>query len=93
MSNFAPFQNDSQSVSISTDVGEITFENQGDQVNMYGNASFTIDKQSLELAKQLQQQFAEMVDFLQKNGASQIDHAQIAQEQQANVTEVTNPFL
>ena len=68
MSNFAPFQNDSQSVSISTDVGEITFENQGDQVNMYGNASFTIDKQSLELAKQLQQQFAEMVDFCQKMG-------------------------
>ena len=50
MSAFKPFQNDSQSVGL----GEFTLENQGEQVNLYGSATFTLDRQSLATAKQLQ---------------------------------------
>ena len=46
MSAFKPFQNDSQSVGL----GEFTLENQGEQVNLYGSATFTLDKQSLATA-------------------------------------------
>lgn len=58
MSAFKPFQNDSQSVGL----GEFTLENQGEQVNLYGSATFTLDKQSLATAKQLQDVLSQIID-------------------------------
>ncbi|WP_394261663.1 hypothetical protein [Moraxella boevrei] len=93
MKNFRPFANDSQSVSVQGETGELTFENQGEQVNFYGNATFYLDRQSLELATQLQQQFANIVAYLQRQNAENKEHSQTVATQQANVTEVVNPFL
>lgn len=93
MKNFQPFANDSQSVSVQGETGELTFENQGEQVNFYGNATFYLDRQSLELATQLQQQFANIVAYLQRQNAENKEHSQTVATQQANVTEVVNPFL
>lgn len=93
MKNFQPFANDSQSVSVEGETGELTFENQGEQVNFYGNATFCLDRQSLELAMQLQQQFANIVAYLQRQNAENKEHSQTVATQQANVTEVVNPFL
>lgn len=93
MKNFRPFANDSQSVSVQGETGELTFENQGEQVNFYGNATFYLDRQSLELATQLQQQFANIVAYLQRQNAENKEHSQTVATQQANVTEVANPFL
>lgn len=92
MANFQPFSNDSQSVGLTSDAGELTLENQGQQVNLYGNATFTIDKESLALARQLQQAMTDIVAFLEKNNADKITHADVVKAQQANVSEVDNPF-
>ncbi|ELA08674.1 hypothetical protein MOMA_08951 [Moraxella macacae 0408225] len=93
MKNFQPFANDSQSVSVQGETGELTFENQGEQVNFYGNATFYFDRQSLELATQLQQQFANIVAYLKQQNVQNTEHSQIITEQQTNVTQVANPFL
>lgn len=92
MANFQPFSNASQSVGLTSDVGELTLENQGQQVNLYGNATFTIDKESLALARQLQQVMGDIVAFLEKNHAETIAYADVVKAQQANVSEVDNPF-
>lgn len=92
MANFQPFSNDSQSFGLTSDAGELTLENQGQQVNLYGNATFTIDKESLALARQLQQAMTDIVAFLEKNNADKITHADVVKAQQANVSEVDNPF-
>lgn len=89
MSAFKPFQNDSQSVGL----GELTLENQGKQVNLYGSATFTIDKQSLATAKELQGVLAEIIAYLEANQAQTIEHAAIEKQQQQQVDEVSNPFL
>lgn len=89
MTNFQPFQDDSHSVGI----GDFTLENQGQQVNIYGNVTFTIDKQSLITAQQLHEAFGKIVEYLQQHGASDIDKSQIIAEQNANVSEIANPFL
>lgn len=92
MTNFLPFQNDSQSVGLKSKAGELTLENQGEQVNLYGNATFTLDKDSLDLAKQLQQVMNEIVAYLEKNVAQTVSHEAIKQAEQNNVSEVANPF-
>lgn len=92
MSTFLPFANTSQSVGLSSKAGELTLENQGEQVNLYGNATFTVDNDSLILAKQLQQVVNDMVSYLEKNNAHAITHEQIKQSEQANVETVANPF-
>ena len=89
MSVFKPFQNDSQSVGL----GDLTLENQGQQVNLYGSATFTIDKQSLATAKELQGILAQIIDFLEVNQAQTIEKADIVKQQQQQVDEVNNPFL
>lgn len=89
MSVFKPFQNDSQSVGL----GDLTLENQGQQVNLYGSATFTIDKQSLATAKELQGVLAEIIDFLEANQAQTIEKSDLVKLQQQQVDEVNNPFL
>lgn len=92
MSQFQAFANDSQSVGLTNPAGELTLENQGQQVNMYGNISLTIDQDSLVLAKQLQQVMNDIVAYLESHKAQDISHDDIEKSQQANVTEVANPF-
>ena len=92
MSQFQAFANDSQSVGLTNPAGELTLENQGQQVNMYGNISFTIDQDSLALAKQLQQVMNDIVAYLESHKAQDISNDDIEKSQQANVTEVANPF-
>lgn len=88
MSNFLPFQNDSQSLSI----GEFTIENQGKQVNLYGSMTLTLDKQSLDDAKTLHMVLTQAIEFMQKNNAVQADRQDTLAKQQANISEVKNPF-
>lgn len=89
MTNFQPFQDDSHSVGI----GDLTLENQGQQVNLYGHLTFTIDKQSLVTAQDLHETFGKIVEYLQQHGAINIDKSQTLAEQNANVSETSNPFL
>lgn len=93
MSQFHAFANADQSVGLTSSAGELTLENQGEQVNLYGNISFTIDKDSLALAKQLQQVIGDIVTYLENQQASDVSHAEVVAAEQANVTEVANPFL
>lgn len=86
---FEPFNNDSQSVGL----GELTLENQGEQVNLYGSATFTVDKDSLAQAKQLQQVLNDIVTYLESHGANAVNKADIKAAEQANVDVVKNPFL
>lgn len=88
MLEFKPFANNSQSVGIS----ELTLENQGQQVNIYGSLTLTIDKGSLSYAKELQRILTEAVAYLESQNASQIDISDVQKAQQANVAEVKNPF-
>lgn len=89
---FAPFKNDNQSVGLTSQSGELTLENQGQQVNLYGSATFTLDKDSLDLARQLQQVLTDMIVFLEQHQADERTHENVTQVQQANVSEVANPF-
>lgn len=89
MSTFQPFQNDSQSVGI----GDLTLENQGQQVNLYGSATFTLDKQSLATAKQLQAILTDIVAYLEATDAPTTNRAEIDHQHQQTVTQVRNPFL
>lgn len=89
MLNFKPFLDDNKSVGID----DLTFENQGEQVNFYGNASFTLDRQSLELAETLAKTFADIANYLKQNNVQNTDRSETLAKQQANVSEVANPFL
>ncbi len=88
MQKFQPFMNDSQSLAID----ELTLENQGEQVNLYGSLTLTIDKDSLSYAKELQRIINEVVQYLEDNNAQDIDKQTIIEKQQEKITEVTNPF-
>ena len=89
MSAFKPFQNDSQSVGL----GEFTLENQGEQVNLYGSATFTLDKQSLATAKQLQDVLDQIIAYLESHQAQTVEKSTTQQQQASHVDEVNNPFL
>ena len=89
MSTFQPFANNNQSVGLA----DLTLENQGDQVNLYGSATFTIDKDSLALAKSLQNTLTEIVSYLESHNAANVDKVDVIKTQQDNVSEVANPFL
>lgn len=88
LTQFLPFQNDSQSLNL----GEFTVENQGEQVNLYGSMTLTIDKQSLENAKALQRILNQAIAYLENHNAAQQDEHTTLEQQQGNVTEVANPF-
>lgn len=60
--NFKPFEDDvSQSV-----LDELTFENQGDCVSIYGSIQITADQQGLAYAKQLARIANEAVAYLEQ---------------------------
>lgn len=89
MLNFTPFLDDDKSVGID----DLTFENQGEQVNFYGNASFTLDRQSLEVAETLAKTFTEIANYLKQHNAQNTERSETLAKQQANVNEIINPFL
>lgn len=88
MQKFAPFANNSQSLRLD----EFTVENQGEQVNLYGSMTLTLDKQSLDNAKALQAILTQAIAYLEKNNAQAVDRSTTLANQQANVSEVKNPF-
>lgn len=88
MEQFTPFTNESQSLNI----GEFTLENQGEQVNLYGSMTLTMDKQSLDNAKALQAILSQAIEFMEKNNAQIADKKDTLAKAQANVSEVNNPF-
>ncbi len=62
MSDIAPFQNETESISI----GNLTIENRLDQVEMYGSLSITRDQSGLALALQLKSVLDAAVTHLQQ---------------------------
>ena len=60
--HFKPFADDvSQSM-----LNELTFENQGDAVSIYGSLQITADKQGLDNAKQLAKVINEAIAYLEQ---------------------------
>lgn len=64
MTQFTPFANDSQSLSMGAD--DLTLENKGDRVSIYGNIDIARDKKGLAQARTLAKAFADMVAALEK---------------------------
>lgn len=60
MTDFAPFQNASQSMRIDG----LTIENQGDRVSIYGSIDITKTKSGLETAQYLHKVFARIEGYL-----------------------------
>lgn len=87
--DFIPFADDDTSINLD----DLTLENQGQQVNLYGSATFTLDHQSLAQAQQLHELLGQIVNYLQTNDAQNHDRQDVQQSQQANVDTVGNPFL
>ena len=88
MPQFTPFNNDTQSLTI----GDFTLENQGEQLNLYGSLTLTIDKQSLAYAKQLQVMLTQAVAYLEAHQAKTVEKTDIIARQQAQIEPVNNPF-
>jgi hypothetical protein len=62
MSDMAPFQNESESITI----GNLTIENRLDQVEMYGSLSITHDQSGLALALKLKSVLDAAIAHLQQ---------------------------
>ena len=82
MSDIAPFQNETESITI----GNLTIENRLDQVEMYGSLSITRDQSGLALALKLKS----ILD-------AAITHMQQADDLPAQIVflptdEIDNPF-
>lgn len=86
---FTPFADDEASLNL----GEMTLENQGQQVNLYGSATFTLDRQSLTQAQHLHDLLGQIVSYLQAHNAQDFERKDYQAYQQANIDTVRNPFL
>lgn len=62
MINFKPFNDE---VSSST-IDNLTLENQGDRLSIYGSLQITLDQKGLDYARQLQHVLNETVQYLQQ---------------------------
>ena len=62
MSDMAPFQNETESITI----GNLTIENRLDQVEMYGSLSITRDQSGLALALKLKSVLDAAIAHLQQ---------------------------
>ncbi|AOA57122.1 hypothetical protein [Acinetobacter larvae] len=80
---FKPFSNATDSHAVQ----DLTFENQGDSVNIYGNIQITKDQQGLRAAKVLQKICNDMVAQLEQ--VPELPAKIVLQEAQ----EIDNPFL
>lgn len=60
--DFTPFKDATGSRTIDN----LTLENQGERLSIYGSLQITLDQQGLHYAKQLQQLINETVDYLEK---------------------------
>ncbi|MBJ9984030.1 hypothetical protein IAE19_01040 [Acinetobacter sp. S40] len=79
---FKPFENGNESSNIE----DLTLENQVDRVSLYGNLQITKDQHGLTLAKQLQTFLNTIVTELEKQPLP--DKIQIKTEE-----DIDNPFL
>lgn len=86
---FQAFANDSQSLTFD----DLTLENQGEQVNLYGSATFRVDEHSLQVAKQLQTVINDIVQYLDSHHAADIPATATTAKLQDNTEDVSNPFL
>lgn len=86
---FTPFADDESSLNL----GEMTLENQGQQVNLYGSATFTLDRQSLAQAQHLHDLLGQIVSYLQAHNAQDFERKDHQAYQQTNIDTVRNPFL
>lgn len=86
---FTPFADDEASLNL----GEMTLENQGQQVNLYGSATFTLDRQSLTQAQHLHDLLGQIVSYLQAHNAQDFERKDHQDYQQATIDTVRNPFL
>lgn len=86
-SNFHPFADNAQSFELAG----ITFENQGDQVNIFGQITLTPTKESLANALELQEIINSAVDWL-KNQPTLKNNAELQYEVDENVSTIPNPF-
>ena len=86
---FTPFADDEASLNL----GEMTLENQGQQVNLYGSATFTLDRQSLTQAQHLHDLLGQIVGYLQAHNAQDFERKDHQAYQQTNIDTVRNPFL
>jgi hypothetical protein len=59
---FCPFADSTSSFQLD----ELTFENQGERMSIYGSVQITLDQQGLKLAKALQQILNATVDYLEQ---------------------------
>lgn len=82
---FTPFADDEASLNL----GEMTLENQGQQVNLYGSATFTLDRQSLAQAQHLHDLLGQIVGYLQAHNAQDFER----KDHQDHIDTVRNPFL
>lgn len=87
--DFVPFADDDASLNLA----ELTLENQGQQVNLYGSVTFTLDRQSLAHACKLHDILGQIVGYLQAHDAQDFDRSDHQAHQQANVDTIRNPFL
>lgn len=82
---FKPFQNHTQSIAID----ELTIENQGERISIYGSLQIHQDQQSLEHAKTLLRILEQTVATLE----SQNLVIKVQQNNNDDVDVVKNPFL
>lgn len=80
---FKPFETGTESHAVH----DLTFENDLDRINIYGNLQIHKDQHGLEIAKQLQAFFTQMVTALEQEE----DLPEVLPK--ADEDEVENPFL
>lgn len=82
---FKPFQNHTQSIAID----ELTIENQGERISIYGSLQIHQDQQSLEHAKTLLRILEQTVATLESQSLA----IKVQQNSNDDVDVVKNPFL
>lgn len=80
---FHPFQNSVQS----TQIDDLTLENQGDRVSIYGSLNLGLDRDSLQQAEQLHAILQQAIDYLKSQPLA--EHKMPIQYGE----EIENPFL
>ncbi len=82
---FKPFQNHTQSIAID----ELTIENQGERISIYGSLQIHQDQQSLEHVKTLLRILEQTVATLESQSLA----IKVQQNSNDDVDVVKNPFL
>lgn len=74
--------------SSSSQIDQLSLENQGDRLSLYGSLQISCDQQGLQRAKQLQQVITDAIAYLEAQ-------PQLADKirQNTQIEEIDNPFL